>query len=190
METYLSIMSDEIDDPLLYQRRPTPIFSGPYVINRQTRSQVLPATTLPELCNFCKETISQWPRVSGQETSMINHYGDVTSLQTSADQGCGLCARLIVGAEEYEDWWDYLEADGSVPRRGVAVYQSKARSFWPENYMRLKLLVPCTLEALGFKVTASEAGEPAEEARVRFEVDMYPAAQRGETFKKILEYTG
>lgn len=75
---------------------------------------------------------------------MVNHHGDVAGLQTSADQGCGLCAQFIVGAEAYEEWWDYLEADGSVPRRGVAVYQSKARYFWPEGYMRLRLLIPCT----------------------------------------------
>ena len=187
METYLSIMSDEIDDPLLYQRRPTPIFSGPYEINRQTRSQVRPARRLPELCNFCKETISQWPRVSGQETSVINHYGDLASLQTSVDQGCGLCAQLIVGAE---GWRGCLEADGSVPRTGVAIYQPKARYFWPESYMRLILLVPCTLEALGYKVTASETGKSSEQACVTFEVDMFPAAQRGETFNKIFEYTG
>lgn len=47
METLLSIMFDEIDDPLLYRRRRRAMLSGPYELNRQTRSQVRPARTLP-----------------------------------------------------------------------------------------------------------------------------------------------
>ena len=188
MEKRFLIGSDKGDDPLVH-RRERVILSGPYKLNHQTRA----TRTLSELCNFCKEVIAQWPRPPGQESSLITHHSSFDDLRASADQGCGLCAQFIVGADEFEEFSEYLEADGSVPTRGVVTYIPKASPFWPEASMRLKLLIPCNDErALGYSSSDEDEdpSEPDTPDRITFEVDMLPAAQIGETLKNIYELAG
>lgn len=142
----------------------------PYTINDQaTYSVNLPST----LCQFCQNVVNQLDRERQEDEPEFEHHRNFTSLQRSADAGCGLCAQFILGVEEVGI--DHTVEDASEPRNSV-LEVTKGRYFFPTLYKTLILPVPYTQGDLESGYYDWSQEKPL---RVVFEVYMVPPPNPG-----------
>jgi hypothetical protein len=67
---------------------------------------VLRAITM--LCKKCQQVFASWPySLVGQEEMKFEHQESTYALDKSANDGCGVCAQLLLGFDEITSWWDH-----------------------------------------------------------------------------------
>jgi hypothetical protein len=91
------------------------------------------------LCPQCQEIAKHLSSTADGEETHLKHHETYSSLQISADNGCGLCIQFILGLEDTvtQDDFDPPPAFNG----GDVLIRSHARYFWPAEYKRLQLTV-------------------------------------------------
>lgn len=131
-----------------------------------------------QLCDFCRGALDQIACKQGEELH-LKHYSSHSALQSSADNGCGLCYQFILGVERLEPEELYiaeLENEGKMPKEGPLAVSLNKRYFWPDEYRMMTLTMPYSK---GDKRPEPDEVDEMYTPNTKYVVNMVPALRQG-----------
>lgn len=138
---------------------------------------------LSRLCKHCQNIFDYWYEVSIAKRDQFQHCEDLSVLQSSAKDGCDLCAQFLLGRGSVGNWNDdILGDDSSAPARGI-IFLKLGRDigllFEGENYWRLELTLPYGAGILNSNNSFRDSITDRKPVAVTLMVDMVLALQPG-----------